>query len=783
MIRLPLVETLIFPCIDWGIVVYLELEEIHRGFLKKSAPLKKKGSVKMEKSFLPLFTAPSIILNRKTTFHKINEKVVVEAPSKLIRQLIEICDGTRVFNDVVQVLKDEWDEHSIRSLVEELRRRKVLVDSRYISDTAWKAIENPSHFQSILTDNDVALLVEQARNRQRSGLPDKTYQVSTSSFGQILERRQSVRCFSGESVEFQNIIRMLWSGYGEISFSENIDIETNCRKTVPSAGAMYPLMISMALFKDTEELHPGIYNVWMGAPKTVGFNLVSRDIDRFVRSFADPMVLEKTHGVIVVSGSFHATGEKYGNRSILYVTLEAGHVAQNILIAASESKVATVEIGGFIEELLAEAIELKNNYRPLTAIVFGQEEKITQVNISKQETNIEVDWAIPMAGQYRLPFTTAFARVSSIIDKDWSCGRAVSPKLAQIKATAEAREWAACGSISDLLVQAKFADLETAIDPRHIIKFHPAQYRLKGFPFKPFSKEIEYAWVEGKDELLGSKVHILADCVYYPFSPQAPRYAHASSSGVAAHPEKQQAIKNGVLELVERDAFMIFYLAQIFSPTVSEKTLPNGIQGRINNLRKIGFDVWIKDYSIDLAPVVFIFIQNEDIAFTTCAGCSNFNIEEALDHALMEIESSVLCRLANGASKPIELSKVHLPCDHGRLYEQRRFFRKADFLKYSQNLVAFQEVGQRVAQSWQELLNRFVAKGWSLVTVTLNLADEFGGNSGLHIVRSIVPGMVPISFGYREVPCAMERVYRVAKEIGGLSISYRNMPTFPHPYT
>lgn len=735
----------------------------------------------MKKTFFPLFVTPSIIQNRKTIFHKINEKVVVKVPGKLIRQLIEICDGTRSLNEIIRLLRNEWDEHSVRNLIKELRQYNVLVDSRYLSDAVWKAIENPSHFPSLITDNEIALLVEQARERQRSQQCDKAYQALPSSLGRFLGRRQSVRSFSGELVELQSIVQMLWSAYGEVDTSEENTLPANYRKTVPSAGALYPLMVHIALFKDTKKLHSGIYSAWMGSPGTVGFNLVSHNTDSFTHSFADPLIFNGAHGVIVISGAFRTAGEKYGNRSMLYVTLEAGHAAQNIHLAASESEVATVEIGGFVEELLAEAIELPKHYRPLTTIIFGHEDKETQDNISKPK--IEIHWVIPMAGQYRLPFSMVFARLSSKGDDDWSCGRAVSSQLAHVKAVAEAREWVACGCVSDALIHARLADLEAAIDPREIIKFHPYQYQSKGFLFKPFDEKLKYAWVKGKDELRESEVYILADCVYYPYSPKTPRYAHASSSGVAAHPERQQAIKNGVLELVERDSFMIAYLAKLTVPTVSEKTLPEEIRERISNLRKSGFKVWVKDHSLDLAPVVFIFVQNEKLAFTTCAGCSDFDTKEALNHALMEIESSVLCRLANGSPKSIEVSKVHLPKDHGRLYEQRRFFRKADFLIHSRNLIAFQEVGQRAAQSWQDLLDRFTAKKWTLVTIPLKLTPEFGGNDGLHIIRSIVPGMVPISFGYREVPCGMERIRVVAKEIGGVSISYRDMPQFPHPYT
>jgi SagB-type dehydrogenase family enzyme len=580
----------------------------------------------MRKGFLPLFTTPSIVSTRKTVFQKYDEKVVVEAPEKLIRQLIQLCDGTRSFDEVIKSLKNEWDDHSVRGLITELHQRGVLVDSRFISDAIWKAVENPSHFPSSVTDNAVARLVEQARERHKKQPGRDAHQVSSHTIGKLLAHRRSVRSFSANPVALQSVVNMLWCAYGEIK---------DGRRTVPSAGALYPLMLHVALLRQTEVLIPAVYRVHLGSPKSVEFDLVSEDTNRFMRSFVDPLMLENAHGVIVISGAFRITGKKYGNRSMLYVPLEAGHTAQNVHLAAAEHDVATVEIGGFVEELLGETIRLPRQYRPLTTVVFGYESNTEKVESANSK--IEVHWAVPIAGQYRLPFTMAFARSSSKINKDWSCGRAVSPRLAHTKAVFEAREWAACGCIPNTLVHARLADLKTAIDPRSVIKFHPAQYRLKGFPFKSFSEEVEYVWTKGRDELRGKEVYVLADLVYFPYYPKTPKYAHANSSGVAAHSDKSQAIKNGALELVERDSFMIAYLTKLAFPTVSEKTLPREIRRRISELRESGFKVWVKDYSLDLAPVVFVFAQNEKLTFTTCAGCADFDTEVALDHALMEV--------------------------------------------------------------------------------------------------------------------------------------------------
>ncbi len=732
----------------------------------------------MKKSFFPIFTTPTIISNKKTVFHKINEKVEVEVPGKLIRQLIEICDGTRPLNEVTQLLKDEWDELSVQGLIEELHQNNVLTNSCNISSSVWKTVENPSRFSSLITDDEVIKLVRKAKERHKGNFNGRTYQISTSPLKRLLENRRSVRSFSKKPVNLQNVVNMLWSAYGEISDTRE-GAPTSCRHTIPSAGALYPLVIHVVLFKGTGEIGPGIYKAWMGLPGTVGFKLVSKDTDRFIRSFVNPLMFNEAHGTIVISGSFDITSKKYGNRSMLYVTLEAGHATQNVHLVASESKVATVEIGGFIEDLLAETIKLSKDYRPLTTVIFGNESRSSHVD-SKQE--VELSWVIPTTDSYRLPFTMALAKVSDDTNRNWSGGKSLTPQLAQTKAIAEAKEWAACGCIPNTLVHARHTDLDMVIDPSKIIDYHPAQYRVKGFPFKPYNKELEYSWVSGKNELAGSNKYILADHIYFPYNTQAPPYTHANSSGVAAHPDRQKAVELSTLELIERDAFMIAYLTKLIFPTVSQKTLPQKIQKRIKELKKVGFSVWIKDFSLDLAPVIFIFAQNQSVSYTTCATSSGFDAEEAVDHALMEVECAVWSRLSGDSSGKIIPSKVWFAKDHAEIYRQHRYFRKADFMILGQEKIKFHNVGKNVAHSWQELLNKFATKEWQLFTVPLFLSEELGGNDELHIVRSIVPGIVPMTFGYRQEPIGLERIYTIAKEFGKRTVSYRDLQNFPHPF-
>ena len=56
-----------------------------------------------------------------------------------------------------------------------------------------------------------------------------------------------------------------------------------------------------------------------------------------------------------------------------------------------------------------------------------------------------------------------------------------------------------------------------------------------------------------------------------------------------------------------------------------------------------------------------------------------------------------------------------------------------------------------------------------------------GGNDGLNIVRSIVPGLVPMTFGFGQAPLGMKRLYEVAS-LFGKKMSYRLLNKFTHPF-
>ncbi|MDD5084296.1 MAG: YcaO-like family protein [Candidatus Moranbacteria bacterium] len=735
-------------------------------------------------SICPIVCGAPLIGEYETVFSFAQELIHIQVPGLLMNCIIEACNGQRSLELVIDSLKEGWNHDTLIGFFRYLLEKGVLRDSSNLSGYIWPFVSNPSHFAKVVTDDQISEMVDQSCVRNRSLSSDQVFPVKNSIFRKLILNRRSKRVFSGNTVAIENIICMLWAGYGIIA--DSYDEDGFDRHSVPSAGALYPLRLSLVLFQSLDnELVSGVYDVSFLPDGSVGLTFFSSNLTLIYQSFADPLISRGAAGVVVVSGSFDITEAKYGNRAILYVPLEVGHVVQNIHLAAIDLGVATVEIGGFLEDSMREALFSPKTYTPLITVVFGEQADTDSLD-ALLSTAFEVRWMPPKVGGYVLPFNMVFARLKNppVGNEDWSCGRSEDPFIAYAKAISETEEWASCGYPKGI-IRSEIRSLRGAVLPSDLVAFHPDQYELSNFPFFAFDLRRVYEWKLAIDVVNGENRYVIADCIYFPYYPEYPRYASANSSGAATYPTRDGAIERGVLELIERDAFMIVWLNRLVMPTIRVDTLPENIQYRIQKLEEAGFIIVIKDLTLDLTPVILVFAQSESLCYTTCSACSSFDIIEALERALMEVESAVYCRLAFGSSEPILPEDVRMTQDHGKLYEQETFFRSANFLMESRFLRKLSEVGKGACFHWEALLERFTEQGRIVLAVDLESIQACGDQLNLYRVKTFVTGLVPISFGYGEEPCGMKRIYEAPVALGFYPdpLGYDDLNKFPHPYT
>jgi SagB-type dehydrogenase family enzyme len=175
----------------------------------------------------------------------------------------------------------------------------------------------------------------------------------------VIAARRSVRSFNDSPVTDEELARILWSGQGITDPGRGL-------RTAPSAGALYPIVLYVC-----DRSGVGRYE-----PKTESIVKLSElDVrDELTAASLGQSVVADAPVVIVVVAKPEVTAAKYGGRAERYCTLEAGHVAQNILLAAVALDLGAVTIGAFDDDSIRAVLSLEDSYIPLYLIPVGHPE-------------------------------------------------------------------------------------------------------------------------------------------------------------------------------------------------------------------------------------------------------------------------------------------------------------------------------------------------------------------------------------------------------------------------
>ena len=106
----------------------------------------------------------------------------------------------------------------------------------------------------------------------------------------------------------------------------------------------------------------------------------------------------------------------------------------------------------------------------------------------------------------------------------------------------------------------------TAVRPERFALCHERQYAQAGFPLVPLRSDTELAWVDGIALPDGEPVLLPAQLVYLEVPAGDPHVAVPTSSGLACGRTFDDAVLAGLLELAERDAFVLVWSNRLSLP-------------------------------------------------------------------------------------------------------------------------------------------------------------------------------------------------------------------------
>ena len=75
---------------------------------------------------------------------------------------------------------------------------------------------------------------------------------------------------------------------------------------------------------------------------------------------------------LVFSAVYARTTERYGERGIRYTHIDLGHAAQNAQLQAEALGLASVALGAFDDDAIAQVLHLPADQKPIYLIPFGR---------------------------------------------------------------------------------------------------------------------------------------------------------------------------------------------------------------------------------------------------------------------------------------------------------------------------------------------------------------------------------------------------------------------------
>ncbi|WP_433616732.1 SagB/ThcOx family dehydrogenase [Dactylosporangium sp. CA-139114] len=158
-----------------------------------------------------------------------------------------------------------------------------------------------------------------------------------------LAARRSARDPGTTAVTAANTVAVLAASVGVRHDLAPSDV--GARRAYPSGGARFPVEIYLR-FHHVADIADGLYH----------YNIVEDDLRVLSRSAEDEPVFQHIFGfdwitgaraTVLMTAAFNRSAMKYGERAYRFALLEAGHLAQNILLTSAALGLAATPVGGF----------------------------------------------------------------------------------------------------------------------------------------------------------------------------------------------------------------------------------------------------------------------------------------------------------------------------------------------------------------------------------------------------------------------------------------------------
>jgi ribosomal protein S12 methylthiotransferase accessory factor len=406
---------------------------------------------------------------------------------------------------------------------------------------------------------------------------------------------------------------------------------------------------------------------------------------------------------------------------------------------------------------------------------------------------------------FETTYADAIVNLPLFNGNEGSAGRTTSYAMSEMTAILEGLE-RSCGidpKGKRTVVHNSYRNLDRALNPLKLGVHADEQYAEQGYPFTPFHPDRKMNWVWGYSLIENQPILVPERLAYYSMG-CGDGFVFETSNGCAIGGSLEEAIFYGMMEVLERDSFLITWYAKLSLPQIDPySSNDEELHLMIDRMQEItGYDLYLYNATMEHGiPCILTITKNRtsdtDRLNLMCAAGAHLDPVRAVKSAIFESVGMITPLNKEFKKKKDEFlamyhdsSLVKKMDDHGMVYglpeaEERLHF----LLNQNQPLQTFQEAFQPskhhadLTDDLNGLLQTFRSLNLDVIVVD-QTTPEIKRN-GLHCAKVIIPGMLPMTFGHhlRRVT-GLSRAVTVPKELGFVDrdLTVEELNPYPHPF-
>jgi ribosomal protein S12 methylthiotransferase accessory factor len=404
----------------------------------------------------------------------------------------------------------------------------------------------------------------------------------------------------------------------------------------------------------------------------------------------------------------------------------------------------------------------------------------------------------------RLPFADVLVNMPLFGGDEGVAGRSNSYEMSELTAILEGLE-RYCGIKprgKKTVVHDSYHHLEDkALNPTSVGVHESEQYEKPHFPFKKFNPSATMDWVWGYSFLQERPILIPELLAYYSLS-CGEGFVYETSNGCALGGSLEEAIFHAIMEVVERDSFLLTWYAKLSLPRLDLSSANDKeLQLMVDRIREVaGHDLYFYNSTMEHGiPSVWAVAKNRRSKGVNliCAAGANPDPVRAVKSTIYELAGMMFRddeKLETNRQEYERMLRdpfaVRTMEDHGMLYGLREAEERLEFLLNDHApLRTFAEEFKQppshtdLKDDLQDILQRF--RRLNLDVIVVDQTTPITKRNGLFCVKVLIPGMLPMTFGHHLTRVkGLERVLTVPMQLGFAKkpLTYEQLNPYPHPF-